>query len=193
MLEIDGEAQLIEQTELSEQLVESIKAQSDKAVVFQQRKYTDEPITLLSELYIGDMSLSQPSTLPCYDGKSDIKAFITQHQSQLLQWQNLKNTTSLYTGCNQLIELNSFGKVARVKLLESWVIRDASLAGLTRLVDSFKPWQFASIHYQDSKNKLKQFGEVEDLYGTLAVSHPQWVGSFESYEGKLVAAELEKL
>ncbi|WP_419148623.1 hypothetical protein [Pseudoalteromonas 'SMAR'] len=86
MLEIDGEAQLIEQTELSEQLVENIKAHSDKAVVFQQRKYTNEPITLLSELYIGDMSLSQPSTLPCYDGKSDIQAFITQHQSQLLQW-----------------------------------------------------------------------------------------------------------
>ncbi|USD28612.1 hypothetical protein J8Z24_00385 [Pseudoalteromonas sp. SCSIO 43201] len=192
-VQVEDESLAIIHRPLSQHHVSVLTARYANVAFFQEGRYTKTPNTKLSELTIGRFHIDEPTTPPCYQGKTDIDLFIEQQQSHLIQWQDVERKTILYTGCHQLMELNKLGKVTSVKLQEAWSLRNANLIGLASISQVLLPWQFYGISYLDPQSAASKLGKVERFYDTIEVAAPKWVGHFKAYEGQLVSAEFEKM
>lgn len=179
--------------DLDEMTVSALKEKFPDIKFFVEGRYTTDPKTKLSALTIGKTEIAKPIAPACWSGQEDIKAFITKHQGDLMQWRGIDKKTLFYTGCNQLIEQSQFGRVIGVKLLENWSLSNANLSGLSVISNVLTPWQFYGVNYLDPESRASQIGSIEHLYGTIEVVNSDWVGHFKSYDGQLVSAEFEKM
>ncbi|MBQ4847823.1 hypothetical protein [Pseudoalteromonas sp. MMG005] len=177
--------------ELTTARVKALKGAYKNVQIVKVKTSDEAVVDKLVGLSVGDTSLltGKFDALPCPDAAALLQRAPDLDKS-LVQLFGMSGKRALLTGCHQKIEMNYYGTVTSIELLDPLTSTNMELKGGSRLLQSLKPWQFGTVSQGDSVNQLPANELGEANLDVIEWSNNLWEGHFVLDNDTVVAGTL---
>ncbi|TMP43787.1 hypothetical protein CWB96_17600 [Pseudoalteromonas citrea] len=178
-------------TELTPKYAMGIQSTYDNVQVVKVKVSNEKLESRLVGFSIGDVSLVERKLkkLPCPDIATAFNEISVQ-EAQLVKLYDYNGKRSYLTGCHQKVNLNQYGTVTSVELLDPISGLNMELRGGQRLLEGLNSWQFALVSQGDPIKAISGKELGERTFDVVEWSNERWQGHFVLEHNKVVAGEM---